>query len=80
MQLALKTLPFEAAIYRFYQLFVLRNSMTFQKAKALFNERFWFDKKDGPEAAQAWCIFIDTLHRDGKITTEQVRSWVNPFH
>lgn len=54
--------------------------MTFQKAKALFCELFRFDPKDKPEAAEAWCIFIDSLHRDGKITDQQVQSWNNPFY
>lgn len=54
--------------------------MTFQKAKTLFAERFRFDLKDRPEAAEAWCIFIDILHCEGKITDQQVQSWDNPFH
>jgi hypothetical protein len=54
--------------------------MTFQKAKALFDERFNFDPRDRPEASQAWCIFIDSLYREGKITDQQVRCWDNPFY
>jgi len=49
-------------------------------AKRLFNERFRFDPQDKPEAAEAWCIFIDTLHRDGRITDHQAQSWDNPFY
>lgn len=49
-------------------------------AKTLFDERFRFDPQDKPEAAEAWCIFIDTLHLDGQITDHQVQSWGNPFH
>ena len=54
--------------------------MTFQEAKTSFDERFNFDPKDRPEASQAWCIFIDSLHREGKITDQQVRCWDNPFY
>jgi len=54
--------------------------MTFQEAKTLFDERFNFDLGDGPEASQAWCIFIDSLHREGKITNQQVQCWNNPFY
>jgi len=54
--------------------------MTFQEAKTLFDERFSFDPEDKPEASQAWCIFIDSLHRDGHITDQQVRCWDNPFY
>lgn len=54
--------------------------MNYREAKRLFDERFTFDPKDKAEASQAWCIFIDTLHRDGQITDNQVQSWQNPFH
>jgi hypothetical protein len=54
--------------------------MKFPEAKRLFEERFRFDPGDKPEAAQAWCIFIDSLHREGKITDQQVRCWDNPFY
>jgi hypothetical protein len=54
--------------------------MTFQAAKKLFDERFRFDPQDKPEACQAWCVFIDSLHREGKITDQQVQTWHNPFH
>lgn len=54
--------------------------MNYREAKRLFDERFTFSLKDRAEASQAWCIFIDTLHRDGQITDNQVQSWDNPFH
>jgi hypothetical protein len=54
--------------------------MTFNQAKKLFAERFRFDPKDKPAAGQAWCIFIDALHCEGKITDRQVQSWDNPFY
>jgi hypothetical protein len=54
--------------------------MTFQTAKKLFDERFRFDPDDKPEACQAWYVFIDSLHREGRITDQQVQSWHNPFH
>ena len=59
---------------------LLITEMTFNKAKKLFAERFRFDPKDKPEAGEAWCIFIDSLHREGHITDRQVQSWDNPFH
>jgi hypothetical protein len=54
--------------------------MTYQQAQKLFKERFTFLPTDKPDACEAWCIFIDTLHRDGQITDKQVQSWDNPFH
>jgi hypothetical protein len=54
--------------------------MTFNKAKQLFAERFRFDPEDKPAAGEAWCIFIDSLHREGKITNQQVQCWNNPFY
>jgi hypothetical protein len=54
--------------------------MTFNKAKQLFAERFRFDPEDKPAAGEAWCIFIDSLHREGKITDQQVQCWNNPFY
>jgi len=54
--------------------------MTFIQAKKLFAERFTFDSHDKPAAGEAWCIFIDSLHRDGQITDRQVQSWDNPFY
>lgn len=54
--------------------------MTFQQAQKLFSERFTFEPTDKPAAGEAWCIFIDSLHRDGHITDHQVQTWDNPFH
>jgi hypothetical protein len=54
--------------------------MTFDKAKRLFAERFKFEPEDKPAAGEAWCIFIDSLHREGKITDQQVQCWGNPFY
>lgn len=54
--------------------------MDYKQAKRLFKERFTFDPKDKPEAGEAWCIFVDTLHRDGEITDKQAQSWHNPFY
>ncbi len=54
--------------------------MTYKQAKQQFNQQFTFDKTDKPAAREAWCIFIDCLHRDGSITDQQVQSWDNPFN
>ena len=54
--------------------------MTYKQAKQLFQEQFTFDKTDKPAAGEAWCIFIDCLHRDGLITDRQVTSWGNPYN
>ena len=35
---------------------------------------------DKPQLAEAWCIYIDGLHRDGRITDYQVNNWTNPYH
>ena len=54
--------------------------MTYKQARREFNQRFTFDKTDKPAASQAWCVFIDCLHRDGLITDQQVATWSNPYH
>jgi hypothetical protein len=35
---------------------------------------------DKPQLGEAWCMYIDRLHRDGYITDHQVNNWVNPFY
>jgi hypothetical protein len=54
--------------------------MNLKQAKQQFRQQFVFDKTDKPAAGQAWCIFIDCLHRDGSITDSQVQSWPNPYN
>lgn len=56
------------------------NRMTFRQAKAEFSRNFVFDEADKPAAGEAWCMFIDCLHRDGRITDQQVSNWDNPYH
>jgi len=36
--------------------------------------------KDKPSLGQAWCMYIDSLHREGYITDRQVQNWSNPFY
>jgi hypothetical protein len=33
-----------------------------------------------PQLGEAWCMYIDRLHRDGYITDNQVNNWDNPFY
>lgn len=54
--------------------------MTFVQAKREFRQNFVFDDNDKPAAGEAWCLFIDSLHREGRITDQQVNSWENPFY
>ena len=54
--------------------------MTYKQAQKEFRQRFIVDEADKPEASQAWCIFIDELHRSGQITDKQVQTWNNPFY
>lgn len=54
--------------------------MNYSAAKQAFQKVFRFDPKDKPEAGQAWCLFIDTLYREGKITSRQVQNWDNPYY
>lgn len=35
-------------------------------------------KKDYPACREAWHTFVDSLHRDGLITDQQVNTWCNP--
>lgn len=53
--------------------------MTYKQAQKQFGQQFIIDKTDKPGMRQAWCIFIDELHRSGQITDKQVQSWNNPF-
>lgn len=58
----------------------MNQAMTFNQAKKEFRKNFLFDKTDKPAAGQAWCLFVDSLHREGRITDRQVNSWGNPFY
>jgi len=36
--------------------------------------------KDKAALAEAWCIYTDSLLREGYINEFQCNSWTNPFH
>ncbi len=35
---------------------------------------------DKPAKGEAWCRYVDLLHRDGRITDKQAQNWDNPFY
>lgn len=35
---------------------------------------------DKPAKGEAWCMYVDHLHREGKITDKQAQNWDNPFY
>jgi len=38
-----------------------------------------YGNKDKPAMREAWCIYIDGLCKDGRLVSNQVMNWTNPF-
>lgn len=56
--------------------------MTYRDALKHFNHNIkpFIKANDKPELGQAWCIYIDDLHRENFINEKQVSLWENPFY
>jgi len=55
-------------------------SLTFREVCALWRETFpkAIPPRDLPARREAWVVFLDDLHRNGRITNHQVQTWDQP--
>ena len=54
--------------------------MTKATALGIFKEEVAaYPHFDRIELFEAWCIYTDGLHREGRITDRQVSTWSNPY-